>query len=157
MPEKQEIIAIERGSMLEQIREMDKGGWRLVQINCTPGDAFQIDYSFDLKGDLKTLRMTVPFEEAEIPSISSIYWAAFTYENEIHDLFGIKVTGIALDYGGNFYRIASKPPWRETGEETPPKTPPRKDSGEEKKTDADRKSTRLNSSHIPLSRMPSSA
>lgn len=112
---------------------MDEDGRRLALITCTPGDDFQIDYSFDLKGELKTLRITVPFEEAEIPSISSIYWAAFIYENEIHDLFEIDFPGLALDYGGNFYRIISKPPWRKTGQESSLKPPPGEEAKEEEK------------------------
>ena len=39
-----------------------------------------------------------------VPSITPIYWCAFAYENELHDLFRIHVEGIAVDYKGKFYK-----------------------------------------------------
>jgi ech hydrogenase subunit D len=33
------------------------------------------------------------------------------YENEIHDLFGLVVKDIAIDYGGSLYRTAIKTPF----------------------------------------------
>jgi hypothetical protein len=50
-----------------------------------------------------------------LPSISDIYWSAFTYENEIHDLFGIRVSGLVLDFKGRFYRLKTKTPWAQAG------------------------------------------
>jgi ech hydrogenase subunit D len=32
------------------------------------------------------------------------------YENEIHDLFGVPVDGLAIDFKGNFYKTAVKFP-----------------------------------------------
>jgi ech hydrogenase subunit D len=47
-----------------------------------------------------------------LPSISGVYFSAFLYENEIHDLFGISITDIALDYKGKFYQTAGKFPFK---------------------------------------------
>jgi ech hydrogenase subunit D len=44
-----------------------------------------------------------------VPSITSVYWCAFAYENEMHDLFNVKVEGNAVDFGGKFY--ATKVPF----------------------------------------------
>ena len=110
MFEKQTIKATEKKELLKQVREMLADGYRLVQIGCTPLAGFQMDYSFDREGEFVNLRFTIPREDPELPSITDIYLCAFTYENELHDLFGIEVTGIAIDYGGNFYRIKTKPP-----------------------------------------------
>jgi len=110
MFEKQEIITINKESLLEKVQEMREDGYRLVQIGCTPLAEFQLDYSFDREGKFVDLRFTIPREDPELPSITGIYLCAFTYENELHDLFGINVTDIAVDYGGNFYRIKAKPP-----------------------------------------------
>lgn len=109
MFEEQEIIPIHKESLLEKVRKMREDGYRLVQIGCTPLEEFQIDYSFDREGKFVDLRFTIPRETPELPSITGIYLCAFTYENELHDLFEIEVTGIAIDYGGNFYRIKTKP------------------------------------------------
>lgn len=104
------IIRIEKDLLLEKVRQMRDDGYRLVQIGCTPLEEFQLDYSFDRAGKFIDLRFSIPREGEQIPSITDIYLCAFTYENEIHDLFGIEVTGIAIDYDGQFYRIKSKPP-----------------------------------------------
>ena len=32
------------------------------------------------------------------------------FENEAHDLFGVDIEGIAIDFGGNFYALAQKEP-----------------------------------------------
>jgi ech hydrogenase subunit D len=110
MFEEQKIITIEKEALLKKVQEMLEGGYRLVQIGCTPLEGFQMDYSFDRKGKFVNLRFTIPRKDAELPSITDIYLCAFAYENELHDLFGINVTGIAIDYGGNFYRTKAKPP-----------------------------------------------
>ena len=47
----------------------------------------------------------------EIPSISAVYPNAFLYENEIHDLFGVIIRNINIDYGGTLYRTAIKTPF----------------------------------------------
>jgi len=44
-----------------------------------------MNYSFDRDYRFKNLRFTVKAGE-EVQSISCIYWNAFLYENEIHDL-----------------------------------------------------------------------
>jgi len=49
-----------------------------------------------------------------VPSISSIYGCAILYENEIHDLFNVKVDGLTVDFHGNFYKTAIKFPFGST-------------------------------------------
>ena len=48
-------------------------------------------------------------------SITGQYWYAFVWENEIHDLFGLKIDFIErdVDYGGHFYHLAEKTPWHD--------------------------------------------
>ena len=48
-------------------------------------------------------------------SVTSQYWYAFVWENEIHDLFGLNVEFIApeVDYGGKFFHLAKPMPWHE--------------------------------------------
>ena len=48
----------------------------------------------------------------EVESITGIYWPAFIYENEIHDLFGVKFNHSALDYQGGFFKISEETPWK---------------------------------------------
>ena len=41
-----------------------------------------------------------------VASITDSYAEAFVFENETHDLFGVDFDGIAIDYGGDFYKVA---------------------------------------------------
>jgi len=115
MFENQEMVSIEKAELLDRIRRISDESWRLVQISCTRTQMFQIDYSFDKNYHFLDLRVNIPAEDAQLPSISGIYPCAFGYENEIHDLFGIRIDGISIDYKGNFYRIAVKAPFNIAG------------------------------------------
>ena len=46
----------------------------------------------------------------EIPSISSYYSAVFPFENEAHDLFGLAITGMQIDFKGFFYQVSTAEP-----------------------------------------------
>jgi ech hydrogenase subunit D len=119
MTENQENIKIEINELLKKVSELKSSGFRLVQIGCTFAGSIEINYSFDRDYRFINLKLYLASLDTEIPSISPIFSNAFLYENEMHDLFGIKVTGVAIDYQGNFYRLAVKYPFRrETGEQT---------------------------------------
>ena len=46
----------------------------------------------------------------EIPSISSYYPAVFPFENEAHDLFGLAITDMQIDFKGFFYQVSTAGP-----------------------------------------------
>lgn len=114
--QKHTIIEIDAADLLKKTGEYHKAGHRLVQIGTTPlGDCYEINYTFTTAWDFESLRITV-HDGDEIPSISGIYWGAFIYENEIHDLFGLTVTGMNIDFQGHLI---------ETRVPTPFKNPPK--------------------------------
>ncbi|MFR3273634.1 MAG: NADH-quinone oxidoreductase subunit C [Slackia sp.] len=45
-----------------------------------------------------------------VPSVTGSFLAAFPFENEAHDLFGLNVTNIAIDFKGGFYKVAMDKP-----------------------------------------------
>ena len=105
-----EIITVE--TLPDKARAMREQGRRLVQISAVQlPDAIELTYSFDLDSRLTNLRLLLPVEKPGLPSISSIYLCAVLYENEIHDLFGVQVDGMAIDFKGNFYKTAVKYPF----------------------------------------------
>jgi len=111
MSEPQEIMPIGKNDLVGMVAQLFAEGYRLVQIGCsTLESAYEINYSFDKDYRFRNLRMTVAPDE-EVPSISVIYPNAFLYENEIHDLFGLLVKNIAIDYRGSLYRTAIKTPF----------------------------------------------
>jgi ech hydrogenase subunit D len=90
------IIEIETRELIESTCAMRDAGARLVQICCVKepvgkGQAshFELHYTFDKTYHLTGYKMTVT-PDTEIPSITRIYPCAFLYENEMHDLFGIR-------------------------------------------------------------------
>lgn len=46
----------------------------------------------------------------KIPSISSYYPAVFPFENEAHDLFGLAITDMQIDFKGFFYQVSTAEP-----------------------------------------------
>lgn len=104
-----------RDALLQQARLMKQQGYRLVQIGVTRlPEQLELTYSFDLEGRLRNFRLQLPATEPRVPSISGVYWCAFLYENEMHDLFGVQVDGIAVDFHGHLYQTAVKFPFGST-------------------------------------------
>jgi ech hydrogenase subunit D len=114
MFEEQKIINIESAQLINEAAKLKKEGFRLVQICCSSLECLELTYSFDKDYCLLNLRFRLPFDNARLCSISSIYENAFIYENELQDLFGIEVTGLSLDYQGKFYRTKIKWPYRQS-------------------------------------------
>ena len=109
--EEQSIIPVTTGNLVEKTGGMFREGYRLVQIGCTLlGDSFEINYSFDKDYQFTTLRLILP-KDGILPSVSAVYFGAFIYENEMHDLFGITVTGINIDFKGTLFRTRVKYPF----------------------------------------------
>ena len=95
-----------------KVKAMKSDGQRLVQICCTRlADKLELQYSFDKDYAFTSFRVTLADNSTAVPSVSGIYFSAFHYENEIHDLFGIKVEGNVLDFKGKFYHTAIKTPF----------------------------------------------
>jgi ech hydrogenase subunit D len=117
MPVNKKIIEIEIGALIESAGIMKDEGARLVQICCVKEPAgkgqatlFELHYTFDKEYQMTGYKIKI-MPDTEIPSITKIYPCAFLYENEMHDLFGIRVTGINIDYKGTFYKLAKPKPF----------------------------------------------
>ena len=111
----QTFESIPTQALLEKVGEMRRQGYRLVQIGATRlPEHVELTYSFDRESRLANLRFQVPATGARVPSISSIYWCAFLYENELHDLFNVQVDGMAVDFHGHLYETAVKFPFGRT-------------------------------------------
>jgi ech hydrogenase subunit D len=124
MVEEQEMVSIDKKELVGAAAELQASGYRLVQIGCTTlADEYEMNYSFDRDYRFKNLRFKAKAGE-EVQSISRIYWSAFLYENEIHDLFGIPITNIVIDYRGTLYRTRIPSPFG-----LPEKPAGQKDSG----------------------------
>ncbi len=110
--EQQDVIAIAREELPARAEQLAKDGWRIVHVACiVQGDQLELLYAFDKAYKLVNYRVLVPKSDPVVPSISATYLAAFPYENELQDLFGMKVEGLVLDFKGKFYRKRHEAPF----------------------------------------------
>lgn len=86
-------------------------GWRFVQILAVNTEqGIDLIYSFMKDGLLVNYQISGVQKGTVVPSITDQFLAAFVFENETHDLFGVDIKGIAIDFGGNFYAVSQKEP-----------------------------------------------
>ena len=68
-------------------------------------------YSFGKDYEFINYRIVID-ENTKIASIGDIYPSAAFYENEIKELFGVKIDAINLDYHNKLYRIDQETPFK---------------------------------------------
>ena len=123
MKESQSYSEIEPEGLAAEAARRLAGDWRLVVITALQNpDGVEISYVFEKGQQLESLRLCLPLDARTLPSITGSYLAAFIYENELQDLFGVKVEGLALDFKGNFYMKAKETPF--INPSRPPSGPP---------------------------------
>ncbi|MCR5094097.1 MAG: NADH-quinone oxidoreductase subunit C [Lachnospiraceae bacterium] len=121
------IRDVQAVSILEEAEKYKHEGYRLMQICATRGSigspsdqeegeqasvpAYEILYTFGMGFRMEQIKVTIP-QTDKISSITSAFPCAFLYENEMHDLFGVDVRMMNLDYRGNLYRTAEKTPFK---------------------------------------------
>jgi Ni,Fe-hydrogenase III component G len=92
-----------------EVWKLKTDGHRFVTMTCCDqGEAHDILYHFDKNYQLKHLRVRCPKGTA-LPSVSGIFFAALIVENEMQDLLGVKVDGLAIDFKGRFMLAEGAP------------------------------------------------
>ena len=109
IPAQYQEISVEGLPALSE--RMQTEGHRFVQVLAVNTEAgIDVQYTFMKDGVLEVFTIKGVTPEIPIPSITDRFIAAFVFENEIHDLFGVNVRDIAIDFGGNFYVTAQPSP-----------------------------------------------
>ena len=110
-----ETIALE--NLLNVTRAKYDAGYRFVQMLCAmTDDGVDLVYSFMGQSDagewsLENYKICGFNRETQtLPSVTGYYLSAFPFENEAHDLFGVKVEGNAIDFAGRFYQVSMDAP-----------------------------------------------
>lgn len=111
-PNEYETIRLDE--LFETVARLKERDYRFVQICATTLESScELLYAFiapdAVHGDLTGLVVEVP-DDMPVPSITELYPAAFVFENETHDLFGVEIYGINLDFHGEFYKVSEKFP-----------------------------------------------
>ena len=100
----QEEIPVSYDTLVGEVAKTKVEGFRFVTMSGVEldGNTVNILYHFDRDFTLKHIRLTA-LKDSFVPSISSVYFAAFLVENEIQDLFNIRFKGLVLDYRRTLY------------------------------------------------------
>jgi ech hydrogenase subunit D len=108
---------MDRDEFLARVGEYHEAGWRLALINAASVLAadeteqkIEVTWAFARDTALEHIRERFA-PGSKVPSISPIYRAAFLYENEMRELFGLDVEGIDVDLKGQLYKTSQKVPF----------------------------------------------
>lgn len=108
---------IELGDLLNLTRAKHDAGYRFAQMLCAMADeGIDLVYSFIKQDDEGTWQLENyvigGYDPATqtVPSVTGYFLSAFPFENEAHDLFGVKVEGNKIDFAGRFYQVAMDTP-----------------------------------------------
>lgn len=86
-------------------------GWRFMQTHAVNGDdGIDLYYSFMKDGHAVNYRIAGVKKDQPVPSITDLFLAAFVFENESRELFGVDMRDIALDFQGAMYAPAESEP-----------------------------------------------
>lgn len=111
--------------LLSHVQALKGVGARFVQMHaerCVDDGSYRLVYAFinvraaqeriaqDGSYAIENLVVEGIDQCQEIPSISSYYPAVFPFENEAHDLFGLAITDMQLDFKGFFYQVSTAEP-----------------------------------------------
>lgn len=107
-----EFVDVPLGDLLTRVQTLKHEGMRFIQLCAEfPERGIDLVYTFydETRDNALNLCVSLP-ENAEVPSIQGLYFAAFSYENEAHDLFGVNFINMKLDFGGHFFNLAETSP-----------------------------------------------
>lgn len=103
---------ITKAELYDIMQKKYEDGYRLAQICSIAYEGYnEVIYSVSKEYAMENYVIELPIDE-EIKSFSDIFPAATLYENEIKELWGVNVVGMALDYKNNFYRIQKDTPFK---------------------------------------------
>ena len=88
-----------------------EGGWRGVQMLCVnTDDGVDLTYTFEKDGEYQNLQVRGVKPTDKVTSLQDLYLTLFPFENEAHELFGVNIEGMVLDFKGSFYDLAHPEP-----------------------------------------------
>ena len=106
------IIEVSKQELYDIMQKKYEDGWRLSQICSVAFEGYnEVTYSVNLDYTMENYKIKLPVDE-EVKSFSDIFPAAALYENEIKELWGVQVVGMAMDYQNKFYRIKADAPFK---------------------------------------------
>ncbi|MBR2790826.1 MAG: NADH-quinone oxidoreductase subunit C [Eggerthellaceae bacterium] len=112
-----EFIILPVTQLAETSKRLKAEGYRFVQMLAIRRPlGLDLVYSFMKDDRLENYRLVNVDFDVEVPSVTGEFLNAFVFENEAHDLFGAKITGIAIDFKGKFYGLTTETPMKFSNE-----------------------------------------
>ncbi len=105
------IREIKKDELLAEGRKFLDAGGKFMTAVCSDLDEYlEVTYFFSLNAGtvMNGLRYKVAKDE-DVPSFSGVTLATVLIENEMKELFGLKVTNLAIDYGGHLLLAQDSP------------------------------------------------
>lgn len=97
---------LELDNLLDTCREYKEKGYRLAQLHpvLNQDDSISLFYTFVKGNEMLNFEISgIEKGVTEVPSVTEMFLAAFVFENEAAELFGVNIVGNVLDFQGAFY------------------------------------------------------
>jgi ech hydrogenase subunit D len=107
----EKIIEITKNDIVNEGKKLLDAGAKFVTAVCSDQDEkLEVTYFFTTNRgvDFTCLRYLVGKEE-EVPSLTGVTLSTLLIENEMKELFGLKVKDLAIDYGGHLMLAHDSP------------------------------------------------
>ena len=108
MSVKQDFRPLALDKLIDTCKEYKEQGYRLDQLlpKLERDDSITLVYTFVKDDDIINFKIGgIVKNETVVPSVTEFYIAAFVFENEAHELYGVNIEGNVLDFKGNFYKF----------------------------------------------------
>ena len=108
-----EFVPLQLDRLRDTAHRMKDEGWRFIQTHAAFNEPHvDLYYSFMKDGKVVNYRIEGVTKDDPVPSITDIFLAAFVFENEARELFGVDMRDIAIDFQGGLYAPAEAEPMR---------------------------------------------
>lgn len=108
MSVKQDFRPLALNQLLDTCKEYKEKGYRLDQLlpKLERDDTITMIYTFVMGEEIVNFKIGgIIKNETVVPSVTELFIAAFVFENEAHELYGVNIEGNVLDFKGNFYKF----------------------------------------------------
>ena len=105
----QDFRSIPLDKLIDTCKERKNEGYRLAQLcpKLERDDSITLIYTFVKESEMINYQVSgIKKGVTEVPSVTELFIAAFVFENEAHDLFGVNVVRNLIDFQGKFYSFA---------------------------------------------------
>lgn len=108
MSVKQDFRPLALDQLIDTCKEYKEKGYRLDQLlpKLERDNTITLIYTFVMGEEIVNFKIGgIIKNETVVPSVTELFIAAFVFENEAHELYGVNIEGNVLDFKGYFYKF----------------------------------------------------